>query len=60
MCWDDHKWITDHALELMLDEEKRKHVKSGLARVKAVMGGSGASAVAAAEVLNMVNGADQG
>ena len=60
MCWDDHKWITDHALELMLDEEKIKHVKSGLARVKAVMGGSGASAAAAAEVLNMVDGADRG
>lgn len=55
MYRDDHQWIADRVSELVLDEGRRKRVVEGLARVKAAMGGAGASAHAAEEVLNMIN-----
>lgn len=55
MYRDDYRWVADRVIELIQDEERRRRIVDGLARVKAAMGGPGASARAAEEVLNMIN-----
>lgn len=55
MYRDDHQWIADRVSELVLDKDRRRRVVEGLRRVRAAMGGTGASALAAEEVLNVIN-----
>jgi lipid-A-disaccharide synthase len=55
MYRDDHQWIVDRVSELVLDKDRRKRVVEGLTRVRAAMGGAGASALAAEEVLDVIN-----
>ncbi|MFQ5863357.1 MAG: lipid-A-disaccharide synthase [Candidatus Brocadiales bacterium] len=55
MYRDGHRWVADRVLELVLDKDRKSSVIEGLARVKATMGGTGASMRAAEEVLNMIN-----
>lgn len=56
LMWrDNHQWIADRVLELLQDTDKRKYVIEGLKRVKAAVGGTGASVHAAEEVLRMIN-----
>lgn len=55
MYRDSHRWVADRVLELVLDKDRKSSVIEGLARVKAIMGGTGASMRAAEEVLNMIN-----
>ncbi|MFQ5957057.1 MAG: lipid-A-disaccharide synthase [Candidatus Brocadiales bacterium] len=55
MYKDDHQWVADRVLELVQDKDRRSYVIEGLARVKANIGGAGASVRAAEEVLNAIN-----
>lgn len=54
MYRDEYKWLTSHATELLLSEEKRQMCVDGLKEVKSIIGSPGASEKAADEALSMI------
>lgn len=54
MYRDDYPWVAQQALELLIGEEKRDGVVQGLARIMGDIARPGASALAAREILGMI------
>ncbi len=54
MYRDDYKWLASHAIELLLNEEKREACIDGLKDVTSVIGAPGASEKAAEQALRLI------
>ena len=54
MCRDDSLWVAQQALELLVEEEKRRGVVQELSRIMKDFARPGASALAAREILGMI------